>query len=302
MTLHNLSKSAPWMSRENVQVLHQHNDFEPPHPKNRLHLWMFNFGSSSLEPLGKSAGFKPRADVSHDSRFDLEIKVSSFSDSFSFHRLVRCCAFVYLGNHDIALRLTEIPECNEDALSSWSVATPPVEHFAIEDEQQWLWPIYARFGLVQQYNLCWHTWQFIRDSTGSDIANFISYDHKVATSLRCLIMYSSWSCGPTWCFQLLQGFQQCLGFKKKTSLPKRKNGNSSFGKNLSSFWKSVYSDLSVQEKTNSFYPLWEWEWFLFQVIQFVTFLSPIVGGHVNNLWLHSGYLTIPKRSPAELPG
>ena len=62
--------------------------------------------------------------------------MSSFLDSFSFHRLVRCCAFVYLGNHDVALRLTEIRERNEDALSSWSVATPPVEHFAIEDEQQ----------------------------------------------------------------------------------------------------------------------------------------------------------------------
>lgn len=106
----------------------------PTQKKNSLHLWMFNFGSSSLEALGKSAGFKPRADVSHDSRFDLEIKGSSFLDSFSFHRLVRCCAFVYLGNHDIALRLTEIRECNEDALKFLECSHPSSRAFC-----HWRW-------------------------------------------------------------------------------------------------------------------------------------------------------------------
>ena len=37
------------------------------------------------------------------------------------------------------------------------------------------------------------------------------------------------------------------------------------------------------------------------MIPFVTFLSLIVGGHVYNLW-RGHVFTIPKRSPAELPG
>ena len=37
-----------------------------------------------------------------------------------------------------------------------------------------------------------------------------------------------------------------------------------------------------------------------EVIQFVTFLSPIVGGQQRPLSL--GHLRIPKRSPADLPG
>ena len=39
--------------------------------------------------------------------------------------------------------------------------------------------------------------------------------------------------------------------------------------------------------------------FNYQVIQAVTFSSPNVGGH---LAFPKGHLTIPKRSPAELPG
>lgn len=92
--------------------------------------------------------------------------------------------------------------------------------------------------------------------------------------------------GPTCCFKLLQGFQQCLGFKKKTALPKRKNGNSSVGKKLSIFWKNVYSDLSVQEKqTLSIRFGNENDFGIPGDSIIMTFLSPIVGGHVNNLWL-----------------
>ena len=47
------------------------------------------------------------------SNFKLDVNVSSYLDLFSWNRLVRSCAFVYRGHHDVAMRVTEIRECGE---------------------------------------------------------------------------------------------------------------------------------------------------------------------------------------------